>query len=161
MNCHDLLMFSTARARNMSSGLILTVWGGREFWSSRRPPELADEAKRDLLAGPLAEQDPPALVHRDRWQIPEPHRLRRLRRPLAVEEVTDHLRQHPQSAEHPDQRRRAPQLQQVDIEQRLPSDLPIGLNHPGDRIGDVVNRQEVLGKFGFRHRGAAYAQRST
>jgi hypothetical protein len=55
-----------------------------------------------------------------------------------VEEVPDHLRQHPQSAEHPDQRCLPPQLEQVDLEQRLPSNLPIGLNHYGDRIGDYA-----------------------
>ena len=68
-----------------------------------------------------------------------------------LEEVIDHLGQHPQSAEHPDQRCLTPQLEQVHIEQRLPSNVPIGLNHYGDRIGDVVYRKEVVGEFGFRH----------
>lgn len=69
-----------------------------------------------------------------------------------MEEVTDHLRQHPQSTEHPDRRRLSPEPQHVDVEQRLPGRLPIGLDHRGDRIRDVVNREECVGEFGFRHR---------
>ena len=71
--------------------------------------------------------------------------------------MTDHLGQHPQSAEHPDQRRLPSELQQVDIEQRLPSRLPIGLSHRGDRIGDVVDRQELLSKLRVPPSAAAYA----
>ena len=63
-----------------------------------------------------------------------------------MENVTYHLGQHPQSAKHPDKRRLPPQLQQVDIEQRLPSRRPIRIDHGGDRIRHVVGRKEVLGK---------------
>jgi hypothetical protein len=64
--------------------------------------------------------------------------------------MTDDLGQHPQGAEHPDERS-LPALQQVDVDQRLPSGLPVVLDDRGDRIGDVVGRQEVLGEPEFRH----------
>jgi hypothetical protein len=46
-----------------------------------------------------------------------PHRAR-LRRALAVQDVADHLGQHPQRPEDADQRRLPPDLQQIDVEQR-------------------------------------------
>jgi hypothetical protein len=71
-----------------------------------------------------------------------------------VKNVTDDLREHPQSAEHPDQRGLAPELQEVAVEQRLPGDLPLSLGH-GDSVGDVVDRQELFGELGFRHESEA------
>jgi hypothetical protein len=65
--------------------------------------------------------------------------------------VTDDLRQHAQSAKHPDQRRLPAHLQEVDVEQGPPSRLAIGLNRGGHRIGDVVGRQELLSEAKFRH----------
>ena len=76
-----------------------------------RSPELADQAQRDLLARALIEQDPAALCHRDRLQVAQPHRRRRLGRPLTVNQVPHDLWQHAQSAQHPDHRRLAAQLE--------------------------------------------------
>ena len=56
----------------------------------------------------FTEQDPAALGHRDRGHVPQPHRLRRLGRPLAMEELADDLGQHPQRAEDAHQRRLGP-----------------------------------------------------
>jgi hypothetical protein len=68
------------------------------------------------------------------------------------------LRQHPQRAEDPHHRRLPPQLQQVDVEQRSPRALPIGVGHRRHGIGDVVDRQEVVGELEVGPpRRAAYA----
>ncbi len=59
--------------------------------------------------------------------------------------------QHPKRAEHPDHRRLAPQLQQVDIEQSSPGGLAIGVGDGRDGIGDVVEGQELVGEFEVGH----------
>jgi hypothetical protein len=48
-------------------------------------------------------------------------------------------------------RRPPSKLQEVDVEQRLPGDLLIGLDDDHDRVGDVMDGQEVLGQRGCRH----------
>jgi hypothetical protein len=77
-----------------------------------------------------------------------------------MEEVADHLGQHPESAEHADERRLPPQLQQVDIEQGLPRSVPVGLDRRGHGIGDVIERQEGVGEPGFRHPSSLRAVRA-
>jgi hypothetical protein len=89
-----------------------------------------------------------------RRQIAQPHRFRRLRRTLAVQQVADELGEHPQHAEHPDQRRPRADLQEVDVEQRLPCRRPVGLDDDRYRVGDVVDRQDLLGELELRHRSA-------
>ncbi len=65
--------------------------------------------------------------------------------------MADDLRQHPQRAEHPNHRRLAPHLQQVDAEQRPPGCLPIGVSNGRDGIGNVVDGQELVGEFEVGH----------
>jgi hypothetical protein len=54
--------------------------------------------------------------------------------------------QHAQSAQHPDHRRLTAQLDQIDVEQRLPGRLSARFGHRRHGIGDVVDRQEVVGE---------------
>jgi hypothetical protein len=75
-----------------------------------------------------------------------------------MEQMADDLRQHPQRAEHPDQRRVAPHLQQVDVEQRPPGHFAIGVGDGRDGIGDVIDGKELVGEPKIGHRcPAAYA----
>lgn len=48
--------------------------------------------------------------------------------------MADDVRQHPYRPEHLDQRRLAPQLKQVDMEQGPPSGFPIGVGHGRDGV---------------------------
>jgi hypothetical protein len=43
-----------------------------------------------------------------------------------MKEVPDDLGEHPKRAEHPNQRRLSPHLEQIDVEQRLPGRRPVG-----------------------------------
>ena len=65
--------------------------------------------------------------------------------------MADDLRQHPQRTEHPDHRRLAPHLQQVDLDQRPPGRPGIGVSHRRDGIGDVVDGQELVGELEVGH----------
>ncbi len=68
--------------------------------------------------------------------------------------MADDFGQHPKRAEHPDHRRFAAQLQQVDIQQRPPGGLAIGIGDCRNGIGDVVDGQEIVGKLEVgRHAG--------
>ena len=64
-----------------------------------------------------------------------------------MQEVADHLAQHPQRAEHADHRRLLADLQQIDVEQRPKGTLAIRLDHRRHGVGDVPDRQELVGEW--------------
>ena len=47
--------------------------------------------------------------------------------------------------------------EQVDVEQRPPRPLAIGVRHGRHGVGDVVDRQELVGELELGHPAAAYS----
>ncbi len=58
--------------------------GADVFVLDHRPPEFPDEAEPDLLSRSFAEEDPATLLGWHSGELAQAHRLRRVRRTLAV-----------------------------------------------------------------------------
>jgi len=65
-----------------------------------------------------------------------------------MQQVADDLRKHPQRAEDAGKWHAFPDLEQVDVDERLPDRLRVCVDNGCDLVGDVVDREEVVRKHG-------------